>query len=303
MATRQDGRSNRFIPPDSDSANPTTLARNLRNLYTQLYSALDRITELESQLHSASTFSSSDLTTIRNELQSSGHFPLNVSSLAGRLGEPQYTLLVLGSGTMPNVQPYTLDQLGALINPATYDQLVRVTENPKAWTALNLLPDNVALLDSPNIFTMLQTFAALAGLSVADTTHGASFDLIYREEEVTLSTVGTTTDSSANLIPGNGIVIAVPQRITQTISGGGVTALQTGDAATPSTTRFSATNTLTAGPGPIGMDQWKGGVATDAAGPYLAAAGKVRFTTVGGTPTQGKVRVGVLSFMTTPQTS
>lgn len=106
-------------------------------------------------------------------------------------------------------------------------------------------------------------------------------------EEITLSTVGTTSDSVANLLPANSVILGVTARITAAI----VTATnwKLGDATTSG--RFTAANsTLTLGTvesGPsVCVDQ------TGAAGPRQVAAAKLRITTTG-TPSAGKVRVCV----------
>lgn len=118
--------------------------------------------------------------------------------------------------------------------------------------------------------------------------HGASVI-----EEITLSTVGATTDSVASLIPGNCKVLFVGCYISQTISGGGVTSIQIGEALTPSATRFGTTATLTAGTGLVAADCWKGSVAADADGPLMYSSAQIRITAVGGIPTQGKIKVVV----------
>lgn len=111
-------------------------------------------------------------------------------------------------------------------------------------------------------------------------------------EEITLSTGGVTTDSAANLLPADALIDAVTAYITQTISGGSTpTTWSAGDAATPA--RFISTgNALTATTAVVGMNQMKGGVSTDAAGPTQATAAHVRIT-LDQIPGQGKVRVTV----------
>lgn len=105
-------------------------------------------------------------------------------------------------------------------------------------------------------------------------------------EEITLSTSGTTTDSSANLLPANSIIRAVVARVTVAITG--ATDWKLGDPTTSG--RFTAANsTLALGTTDVGLvhiDQ------TGAAGPRQTSAAKVRITNTG-TPTGGKVRVTV----------
>jgi hypothetical protein len=105
-------------------------------------------------------------------------------------------------------------------------------------------------------------------------------------ESITLSTSGTTTDSSANLLPANSIIESVVARVTTTITT--ATDWQLGDPTTAG--RFTAPNsTLVAGTTDVGLvhiDQ------SAAAGPRQTAAAKVRITTTG-TPGAGVIRVTV----------
>lgn len=115
-------------------------------------------------------------------------------------------------------------------------------------------------------------------------------------EVITLSTGGTVTDSTANLLLGNGIIEAVVARVVTTI----VTATdwRLGDAGTAG--RFSAASTgLTAGSlvvGTIHADQ------TGAAGPRQTVSAKLRITTTG-TPSAGAIRVTVFYRQFSPPTS
>jgi hypothetical protein len=107
--------------------------------------------------------------------------------------------------------------------------------------------------------------------------HGATSELI------TLSTVGATTDSAANLLPANAIIGPVDCRVTTTITT--ATNWSVGDATVAA--RFAAANsTLTAGTTSIGLqhvDQ------TGTSGPKQTAAAKLRITTTG-TPGAGVIR-------------
>lgn len=94
-------------------------------------------------------------------------------------------------------------------------------------------------------------------------------------EYLTLSTIGATTDTTANLLPANSIIKAIDVQIVTGIST--ATAFSVGDATTAA--RFLATGCgLTAGTKCIGLasvDQ------TGAAGPKQLADAKVRVTTTG----------------------
>ena len=118
----------------------------------------------------------------------------------------------------------------------------------------------------------------------------------YSTELVTLSTSGTTTDTSANLLPANAIIESVVARVTTTITT--ATDWKLGDATTPG--RFTAANsTMTAGTTDVGLvhvDQ------AGAAGPRQTTAAKVRITTTG-TPGAGVVRVTVFWRQYVPGTT
>lgn len=113
------------------------------------------------------------------------------------------------------------------------------------------------------------------------------------EEEVALDTtaLSTYTDSTANLLPANAVILAVVATVTTTITG--ATDWKLGDPT--SAGRFSAVDsTLTAGEKVVGLLHRAGNVATVALGSTQAAAAKVRITT-SGTATAGKIRVVVIA--------
>lgn len=121
---------------------------------------------------------------------------------------------------------------------------------------------------------------------VSSSANGASWTWGQISELLTLSTGGTTTDTTGNLLPVNSIIEAVVARVTTTITS--ATSWELGDATTAG--RFSAPNsTMTSGTTQIGLvhvDQ------TGAAGPRQTAAAKVRVTTAG-TPGAGAIRITV----------
>ena len=126
-------------------------------------------------------------------------------------------------------------------------------------------------------------------VSIAKTANAAEWIHGSISELLTLSTAGTTTDTTANLLPANSIIEAVVARVTTTITT--ATSWQLGDPTTAG--RFTnANSTMTAGTTDIGLKHQQGSVATDAAGPVQTAAAKVRVTTVG-TPGAGAVRITV----------
>ena len=139
-------------------------------------------------------------------------------------------------------------------------------------------------------------FVASAGSAFPAGANGQSFAPFATSELVTLSLSGATTDSVANLLPANSIILAVNGTVNTTITGSSDWKL--GDATTAG--RFSAADsTLTAAesvpkasfpPVQIGT-----GVASATTGVYQAAAAKVRIT-VTTTATVSKIRVTVYGF-------
>lgn len=110
--------------------------------------------------------------------------------------------------------------------------------------------------------------------------HGQSSELL------TLSTSGTTTNTSANLLPSNSIIEAVVARVTTTI--GTATDWRLGDSTTAG--RFTAANTnLTAGTTDVGLVHVD---VAGAAGPRQTSAATVRVTTTG-IPSAGAIRITV----------
>ncbi len=141
--------------------------------------------------------------------------------------------------------------------------------------------------------------ALYVGTVHASTANGAAGSLQTISESVTLSTSGATTDTTADLLPANALILSVTARITTTITTASDWKL--GDAATAD--RFAAANaTLTAGTTAIGLRHMQGGVVSDATGPVQTTAAKLRITTTG-TPAAGVIRVTVVYLGTTPPTS
>lgn len=116
------------------------------------------------------------------------------------------------------------------------------------------------------------------------TPNGAQWISGQNSELLTLSTVGTTTDTVGNLLPANSLIESVVARVTTTITT--ATSWALGDGTTAA--RFAAANsTMTAGATSVGTAHWAGTISS-----VQAAAAKVRVTTVG-TPGAGVVRITV----------
>ena len=118
-------------------------------------------------------------------------------------------------------------------------------------------------------------------------------------ELLTLNTGSTTTDTTANLLPANAIILAVNTRVTTTITT--ATTFSVGDPTTAA--RFSASaGGLTAGSTRVGLQHQQGSVTTDAAGPVQTTAAKVRITT-DANPGAGVIRIQVWALVFTAPTS
>jgi predicted enzyme related to lactoylglutathione lyase len=120
-------------------------------------------------------------------------------------------------------------------------------------------------------------------------------------ELLTLSTVGLTTDTAANLLPVGAVISGVVTRITTTITT--TTNYAVGDPTTSD--RFcSASATLTAGSTQICNNFLNPATATtDARGSRQLAAAKVRITCTGSNPGAGIIRITVFWRKYTPPTS
>jgi hypothetical protein len=143
-----------------------------------------------------------------------------------------------------------------------------------------------------------QTFFAVQNLSYVgafiqnyDPNSGSAEAVTCITEEITLSTVATTTNSTSSVIlPANSLIKAVAWRVTQTITTAATVTI--GDAS--SAVRFATLSGLTAGTTGIGLNHMKGGVATDANGPAQVADSAIRIT-CNVNPGAGKIRVIVWS--------
>lgn len=128
--------------------------------------------------------------------------------------------------------------------------------------------------------------------TITSSTGSQKFDG-YVEELIVLSTVGTTTDSIANLLPANSFIVAVTARVVTSITPGAID-WSIGDATTAG--RFINLQTgLIAGSNTVGF-----GALTN--GPVQIAAAKLRITTTG-TPAVGSIRVVVFYTQYTPPQS
>jgi hypothetical protein len=283
------------VVSEQDVREPTMLARLLRRFSEFLGRVTDRLENLEKAPRAIS------ISEIRNALQSNGAAPLNLTNLVGITAQPQPSGVVVYS-TLPT---------GPILQSLNDKQLILVTGTPNSLYYIQGGNPNVPVLITSSASTFTALTNAINTFSVdqifsSTISKSGGFGSLYQEgswsEEITLSTVGTTTNSTTDL-PASSIILGVTIRITTTVTGGGVTGFNVGDPTTAA--RFFANfNPLTAGTAsPNALQMWQGGVATDAAGPVQYTAAKLRITTIGGTPTAGKVRVVVYYRQFTAPTS
>jgi len=139
---------------------------------------------------------------------------------------------------------------------------------------------------------------------VANGANGETSAIRYNTELITLSTGGATTNSSANLLPANSLILGVTAIITTAIVGADSTAVQLGDSTTAA--RFGSGAALTAGTTIVGITHWNGNISTTATGPTQGSAASLRITLAGGgdnTPSAGAIRVSVIYLQFTPPTN
>lgn len=123
--------------------------------------------------------------------------------------------------------------------------------------------------------------------------NGGKLIPFVNEELLTLSTGGTTTDTTANLLPANSIILSVGGIVTTTISGGTCSGWELGDATTAA--RFTVNDTtLTANEAKVNTGAYlTTGIASATTGMAQSSAAKVRVTCATGAPGAGVVRITV----------
>jgi len=136
------------------------------------------------------------------------------------------------------------------------------------------------------VVTLAPTGVEVAGTFSTRGADGGYWERGANSELISLSTSGTTTDSSADLLPADAVIEAVTARITASIAM--ATDWSLGDSTTAA--RFAAANSALAdGTTSVGLahvDQ------SGASGPRQTSAAKLRITTTG-TPSAGAIRVTV----------
>jgi len=155
----------------------------------------------------------------------------------------------------------------------------------------------VSKTGTTQVLTLIASYqTGIPGTQFADTIESVTANLARARiksisEDLTLSTVGLTTDTAANLLPANSFILGVVARITAAITV--TTNWALGDAG--SAARYlAATTNLTIGTTKVGA----------AAGFYFqAAAAKLRVTCTVANPGAGRIRLTVFYLELVPPTS
>ena len=164
-------------------------------------------------------------------------------------------------------------------------------------------PLNSGLVDIGASDALVANIYTSGGLGTGSTllasTKGATWKQFFNEENITLSTTGTTTDTTATFLPANSIILFVGAIVTTSI--GTATDWKLGDAAVSG--RFAAVNsTMTAGATTLGFAHMFGVVSATNAGPTQASNAALRITTTG-TPSAGAIRVCAMGYTFSAPTS
>lgn len=243
------------------------------------------------------------------------------TSAGGSDKTEQWRIFAAGAGTTTTSATLRFDASvdgGAFSNKFLFDSNGNMTTSGTLTTG-NIAPGSAstiqwssrAILSSPvdgKVNARLAASTLGSGIfdAGAHQISGANGDLMtftHTEEQLTLSTTGTTTDTTANLLPANAIIDAVVFRITTTITT--ATTVAIGDATTP--TRFSSTGSGTPC-GAANLSATATGICffqadqTGAAGPRQTAAAKIRVTT-DVNPGAGVIRLVVYYHTWTAPTS
>jgi hypothetical protein len=243
---------------------------------------------------------------IRRALQTGGQTPLTVTGLFGKLADAQIAGLVVAA-SLPDPKQYNEGTLLVVSGtPDVFYYLKLDTSANHNWQSISTAPTNMVTTNTVQTIgpgatkTVSDMWTFLAGAAF-DVTRGGSLQINRSTELITLSTIGATTDSSANLLPAFSLILGV-YIIIDTAVTGPTASLSIGDAVTPARF-FTGFAPLTALTSSVGLEQWDGSEVTLAGGPTQYVAAKVRITAVGGNPTAGKVQITTVYAKFIPQTS
>lgn len=191
------------------------------------------------------------------------------------------------SGTVPGLT-FVGDTNTGISNGAAGDVLSFITGG-SSIAAINTAGLTASSNNAYDIASFRNISSLSGNITQSNPTGGATCVIGQIHESLTLSTSGTTTDTTANLLPANSLILGVTARVTTTITT--ATDWSLGDATIA--TRFASANAvMTAGSTSVGLNHLKGGVALDTTGPVQVAAAKLRVTTTL-TPGAGVIRLTV----------
>jgi hypothetical protein len=136
------------------------------------------------------------------------------------------------------------------------------------------------------------------------TANGANLTFGVNSESITITAF--ETDSAADLLPANSLILFGTGRVTTNLLRDGVAATSWNISDPTTNARIMGANTgVTAGSTGLGIQHWLGSVTTDAAGPTQLAAAKVRIRVNAGAGSSysGVVRVSIFYLTATAPTS
>jgi Lower baseplate protein N-terminal domain len=268
---------------------PQQLLTLISSMQRDADAAARRLTALEAAARRP-TLTDDDLRFIRRALQTGSPFALNITQLLGIAAQSQrgFAVVAASLASLPSPALYEVGTLGLVDDGSSVSIYYTKEGAPRSWFGPVSLADVVTLSTAQSV-TGAKTFSTDILLGNLGAGVHPRIALGFTYEEMTLSTSGTTTDSSANLIKAGALMLPIVYSVSVTISGGGVTKFRGGDATT-SARFWSDDANITAGNGGNGVNHLKGSVATDAAGPTNAADAKLRIT-CDATPSAGKVQV------------
>ncbi len=158
--------------------------------------------------------------------------------------------------------------------------------------ALEPIRDVGTSIGSPGTAAAAMRFAqVLAEVLTSQSDAGVRCRVVPMEETITLATDGLTTDSTANLLVANAIVLPLFCEVMTTVAT--ATGWAVGVSGTAAKFLASQTTTqLTAGATAVGAAHWAGTVAI-----FNSTDAKVRITAASNNPTAGAVRVTVFNLV------
>lgn len=248
-------------------------------------------------------YDSLDYVRIRQELEHGGNAELRVEALRGVLADGQNQA----------------DQLNRFINTAfplagggKLDHDLTLTISDFVGSGLAEARGTVPTpggVDGTTHFLRADATWALVGNSLSlpltfPGPNGSSMILDYNDELITINAF--ETDSAANLLPTDSLILAVVGRVTTNLVVDAAPALSWNLSDPTTNARFMDANTnVAAGSTGVGIKQWRGVINTTAAGPTQEANDviRIRVNPPAGAVYSGAVRVVVFYLQAVPPTS